>query len=42
MAEAIEYILSHPEYRHKLELGAKKYWDTYGTPEAGLNLLGIE
>ena len=42
MADAIEYILSHPEYRHKLEVGAKEYWDTYGTPEASLKLLGIE
>ena len=42
MKEAVEYILSHPEYRHKLEEGAKKYWDTYGTPEATLKLLGIK
>ena len=41
MAEAIEYILSHPEYRHKLEEGAKEYWYQYGTPEASLKLLGI-
>ena len=41
MQEAIEYILSHPEYRHKLEQGARKYWDQYGTPKASLKLLGI-
>jgi glycosyltransferase involved in cell wall biosynthesis len=42
MAEAIEYILSHQEYRHKLELGAKEYWSKYGTPISSLKLLGIE
>lgn len=42
MKEAIEYILSNPEYRHKLELGAKEYWNKYGTPEASLKLLGIQ
>lgn len=42
MKEAIEYILSHSEYRHKLEQGAKEYWNKYGTPEASLRLLGIE
>lgn len=41
MREAIEYILDHPEYRHKLEQGAKAYWEKYGTPEASLKLLGI-
>lgn len=41
MREAIEYILSHPDYRHKLEKGAKVYWEKYGTPEASLKLLGI-
>lgn len=42
MREAIEYILSHPEYKHKLEQGAKQYWNNYGTPEASLKLLGIQ
>ena len=42
MHEAIEYILAHPEYRHKLENGAKEYWEKYGTPEASLRLLGIQ
>ena len=41
MREAIEYILAHPEYRHKLECGAKAYWEQYGKPEACLRLLGI-
>lgn len=41
MKEAVKYILSHPEYRHKLEEGAKEYWNKYGTPEASLKLLGI-
>lgn len=42
MREAIEYIYEHPEYRHKLEQGAKEYWETYGTPIASLKLLGIQ
>ncbi len=42
MREAIEYILAHPVYRHKLEQGAREYWEQYGTPEASLKLLGIE
>ena len=42
MKEAIEYILLHPEYRHKLEVGAREYWYKYGTPEASLKLLNIK
>lgn len=42
MRKAIEYILSHPEYRHKLEKGGRDYWEKYGTPEASLKLLGIQ
>ena len=42
MREAISYILAHPEYRHKLEKGAREYWEKYGTPEASLKLLGIK
>lgn len=42
MREAVEYILTHPDYRHKLEKGAREYWETYGTPKASLKLLGIE
>lgn len=41
MREAIEYILTHPDYRHRLEQGAKDYWEKYGTLEASLKLLGI-
>jgi Glycosyltransferase len=41
MREAIEYLLAHPDYRHKLERGAKVYWEKYGTPEASVKLLGI-
>ena len=42
MAEAIEYILVHPEYRKRLEKGAQIYWNAYGTPIQSLKLLGIE
>lgn len=41
MRDAIEYILAHPAYRHKLEKGARSYWGKYGTPEESLKLLGI-
>lgn len=40
--QAIEYIIAHPDYRHKLERGARAYWEKYGTPEASLKLLGIK
>ena len=39
--EAVEYILSHKEYRKTLERNAKSYWDKYGTPEQSLHLLGL-
>lgn len=42
MREAVTYIISHPEYRKKLEQGARDYWEQYGTPTASLKLLGIE
>lgn len=41
MQGAIEYILSHPEYKERLEKGAIAYWEKYGTPIRALNLLGI-
>lgn len=42
MKEAIKYIVAHPDYRMKLEQGAKAYWEQYGSPIATLKLLGIE
>jgi glycosyltransferase involved in cell wall biosynthesis len=42
MCEAIAYILAHPEYRHKLEKGARAYWEKYGTPEASMRLFGVK
>lgn len=41
MKEAINYIIDHPEYKEKLERGARVYWDAYGTPEKSLELVGI-
>ena len=41
MAEAIKYMLSHPNYRHQLEINIHGYWLKYGTPDAALKLLGI-
>ena len=40
--EAVEYIMSHPEYQRKLEQGTREYWEKYGSPEASIKLLGIE
>ena len=41
MREAVKYIIGHPDYRKRLEHGAKDYWERYGTPEASLRLLGL-
>lgn len=40
--EAVQYIVSHPNYREKLEQGARAYWEQYGSPVASLRLLGVE
>ena len=42
LENAINQIVNHLDYRKKLETGAKKYWETYGTPEKSLELLGIK
>ena len=42
MREAVAYIMTHPDYRHKLEKRAREYCETYGTLGASLKLLGIE
>ncbi len=42
MKEAVRFIVCHPEYREKLEQGAKAYWEQYGNPVASLRLLGVE
>lgn len=39
--DAVQLIVSTPEYRRQLEAGAKDYWEKYGTPEASLRLMGI-
>lgn len=41
LREAIKYILSHKNYRLKLEYNARAYWDKYGTPENALHLMGL-
>lgn len=41
IADAIKYMLSHPDYRHLLESNIYDYWQKYGTPDASLKLLGI-
>ncbi len=40
--EAVQLIVSSPDYRRRLEAGAKEYWAKFGTPEASLRLMGIE
>ena len=42
MREAVRYIIKNPEYRMKLEQGARAYWEKFGSPIASLRLLGIE
>lgn len=41
MKEAIKYIVNNQFYKEKLERGAREYWETYGSPERSLGLLGI-
>ena len=39
--EALMYIYNNPNYRKKLELGARKYWEDYCSPRAALRLMKI-
>ena len=41
MRDAVGFIVSHPDYRKRLEEGARAYWEQYGTPVASLKLLGV-
>lgn len=41
MKEAIQYIVGHPDYKERLERGARAYWENYGSPERCLGLIGI-
>ena len=41
MAEAIHYLLTHSDYRNRLEDNIHAYWLQYGTPEASFRLLGL-
>lgn len=41
MKEAVEYLLDTPDYRKKLENGAREYWEKYGSPTAVMRLLGL-
>ena len=42
MKEAITFIIKHPDYKERLERGARDYWSAYGTPEKSLELMGIK
>ncbi len=39
ISKAILFILQNPDYRRNLEKNAKKYWDSYGTPNKSIELL---
>ena len=41
MQAAINYIINNPDYKERLEQGARAYWASYGTPEKSLELIGI-
>ncbi len=40
--KAVEFLIHNYDYRHKLEQGARRYWEQYGTPVQALKLMGIE
>lgn len=40
ICQAIQYLMDNPEYRKKLESGARSWWEAYGTPVRSLTLLG--
>jgi len=40
--EGVRYLMSHPEYRHRLEQGAVEYWQKWGTPERVMTLLKVK
>lgn len=39
--EAILLLIHDDNYRHKLEQGARSYWENYGTPCKSIELIGI-
>ncbi|MTK52589.1 glycosyltransferase family 1 protein [Paludibacter sp.] len=39
--QAISLLICNDDYRHKLESGARLYWEKYGSPVESLKLLGI-
>lgn len=41
IADAVQYMLANPGYRHRLEANIHEYWQRYGSPDATLKLLGI-
>ena len=41
MQAAIIYIINNPDYKERLEQGARAYWASYGTPEKSLELIGL-
>ncbi len=42
ITEGIDYLLNHSDYCRRLEKNIAKYWETYGSPQSTLKLLGIE
>lgn len=41
LRDAITFIITHKDYRLKLEQNARAYWEKYGTPENSLHLIGL-
>jgi glycosyltransferase involved in cell wall biosynthesis len=41
MREAVLQLTNDDQYRMKLEIGARQYWEKFGSPSSSLNLLGI-
>lgn len=39
--EGVSYVLSHPEYRHRLEQGAIDYWRKWGDTKSTMKLLNL-
>ena len=40
--EGVWYLISNPEYRHRLEQGAEEYWQKWGTPESVMKLMKVK
>lgn len=39
--EGVKYVISHPEYRRRLEQGAIEYWQKFGSPRQVMKCLNV-